>query len=498
MAQSFVVPEDLVLTIDEEGVTIEHDGDIVLHGRLGGRPIRRVVSRGGSVHVPHAESGAHLEAHGNISVAGSAAASVLRAGGNVRVGGDLTAREIDTAGSLAVGGSLDAPTLRTGANLTVEGAARLQNPDIGARGVFLADVTANVIRAASLEFSGGALTAKALQASKSVSIGEVRLQLDAIVAPEVHLSPTTSGRAAVIESLNDLAPSPVKGGFRLAEYAEMFGNAESFLAERGLSPLSADAVRAPAEPNDARERPRPHREHGGRDGAAAEPAPTPEVRPVADEPVPAGAPVDEEAEPSPVAEPEPEPEPVAEPAAEPAAAPGPDADAGPDRDPETAGPSIPDVPVYAAPVADEEEAAQPKRPSPARPAPEYISAPTSWEPIVESAPVAAPIVVETVPAAPAAEPVDAADPLAAAAEHPMHPQLAQTVQKIVECYAGAVIPPAVERLRALVEARAYAEVRAEITNIWSELLKYHQKKGIRIHHQVTTTFNAVNSLVKKM
>ena len=80
----------------------------------------------------------------------------------------------------------------------------------------------------------------------------------------------------------------------------------------------------------------------------------------------------------------------------------------------------------------------------------------------------------------------------------MHDQLAHTVQRIVDCYAEAELPPAVERLRALVESRSYAEVRAEITNIWSELLKYHQKKGIRIHHQVTTTFNAVNSLVKKM
>jgi hypothetical protein len=110
----------------------------------------------------------------------------------------------------------------------------------------------------------------------------------------------------------------------------------------------------------------------------------------------------------------------------------------------------------------------------------------------------APVVVESAPAAPAAEPIPTDDPLAGAAEHPMHAQLAQTVSRIVDCYADAELPPAVERLRSLVEARSYSVVRAEITNIWSDLLKYHQKKGIRIHHQVTTTFNAVNSLVKKM
>ena len=84
------------------------------------------------------------------------------------------------------------------------------------------------------------------------------------------------------------------------------------------------------------------------------------------------------------------------------------------------------------------------------------------------------------------------------AEHPMHAQLVETVQKIVDCYAGQEIPEAVEKLQSLIEARAYAQVRGEITNIWSELLKFHRKKGLRIHTQVNATFNSVNSIVKKM
>jgi hypothetical protein len=82
--------------------------------------------------------------------------------------------------------------------------------------------------------------------------------------------------------------------------------------------------------------------------------------------------------------------------------------------------------------------------------------------------------------------------------HPMHGQLMDAVAKIVEAYAGTELPPAVERLRGMADTREYERIRGEITNIWSELLKFHQKKGLRIQHQVTTTFNAVNALVKKM
>ncbi|MBM4367975.1 MAG: hypothetical protein FJ102_17310, partial [Deltaproteobacteria bacterium] len=113
-------------------------------------------------------------------------------------------------------------------------------------------------------------------------------------------------------------------------------------------------------------------------------------------------------------------------------------------------------------------------------------------------PASEPAVVVMPPSLPQAVSMHDEDPLAGAVEHPMHAQLAETVQKIVDCYANQELPPAVEKLRDLVAGRNYTQVRAEITNIWSELLKFHQKKGMRIAHQVTSTFNSVNSMVKKM
>ena len=83
-------------------------------------------------------------------------------------------------------------------------------------------------------------------------------------------------------------------------------------------------------------------------------------------------------------------------------------------------------------------------------------------------------------------------------EHPLHGQLLEAVNRISDSYGDSQLPPAVAHLQGLIETRSYDRIRAEITTIWSDLLKFHQKKGMRIQHQVTTTFNTVNSLVKKM
>ncbi len=442
MPQSFVVPEDVVLTFESDGVSIEYAGDIVLHGRVGGKPLRRVVSHGGNVTLASAEGADHIEAHGNITVLGAMQATVVKAGGALRVGGDLEAETVDVEGDVDASGGLAVPSLRVNGRLSVRGAAVMQTPTLGGDAEFHGDVAANVLRARNFQFNGGTLSARGVQAQVAVRIGAVRLQVDAIVSPEVTLQPTTSGRAAVIESHNELGASAVKGGFRLAEYAEIFGNVHGFLKERGLTALEATAG-AEAGPPDSAPEAEPERRRSRQ----------------------------------PKAEPEPEPQP------EPEAAPAPvyvEAVLEPEEEPET----------------DRAEPPAESPPLPAEDPPDVI-----WEPIVD-----APRPGDSTSGAfeslrerrRQAEGLSDGGAAADRGPHALQAQLAQTVERIADCYADMEVPPAVERLRTLVAAQSYPEVRAEITNIWSELLKYHQKKGIRIHHQVTTTFNAVNALVKKM
>lgn len=586
MAKSkpFVVPEGVVFQIEDDGVTIENAGDIVLHTDFGGRTLKRIVSREGDIELHGTVNAGELHAAGSLRAHGNATVATLRTGGDVvvqgdanlaniiaggelrvtgsaqlgnaelasglDVGGKLSAGHLRVAASAAVAGDLGASSVSVGSSLTVGGS--LQSGPVQAGGdvkvggntniaglhsggtVALAGaVVAATITAQTILLSGPAVQTRGLQGALRVAIGAAKVTVDAIIAPQVDLDPKTSGRVTVIELQNELGPNAVKGGFRLADYGEMFGNPEGFLAERGLVALgdapaappdggSAPAVAPPAEPiqttantavsasqlEQANESAPAAVESEVAESVASEQAAEsaapqataakatkPDVEPVESEPLEGDAgdePSDWEV---PVAA-------VVIPPAIPVVAEiiAPEA--------QSTEESIPVVEAVAAEAdsaetepADDHATGEPARiaiPSePARPSGDPFASVVTIDPVAPNEP-ASPNEAPAASSLSKSHSMHDDDPLSQAAEHPMHGQLADTVQRIVDCYAGQEVPPAVENLRKLVAARQYPQIRAEITNIWSELLKFHQKKGMRIQHQVTTTFNSVNGLVKKM
>jgi hypothetical protein len=78
----------------------------------------------------------------------------------------------------------------------------------------------------------------------------------------------------------------------------------------------------------------------------------------------------------------------------------------------------------------------------------------------------------------------------------LYVKLSDAVGRIQACYDGKEIPPAVAELRAYVEARDYTGLRRSITEVWNGLLTFHQKRGIRPHHQVTHAFNVIHGLMQ--
>ena len=395
---AFVVPAGVVFQITEDGVTIENQGDIVLHTDFG-RTLTRVTSHEGSIEVHASSTAGTLSARGNITVVGSLKATQVDAGGDVSVSGTAAIKNVTAVGSIhlagnATGDLVEAASIRIGGDAQID---RTQSSGaVQVAGAF----GGGTIRGGDVDLAGP-VTARGIQGARSVRIGNGKVQIDAVIAPEVRLDAGTSGRITIVECQNEVGSNAVKGGFRLADYEEMFGDPTQFLAERGLSPLGTEAP-APPPPSPKK--------------AKAEPPP-PVVMPVIEAPT------------------DPEPTPAA--------------------------------------AAEEESPTVVTEAPPATPTPVQMEIDEDEEPA--PAPTAS-----VVP------------------EHQLHPQLMDAVIKILDCYGGAEVPPAVIHLRTLIDTHEYDQVRAEITTIWSDLLKFHQKKGMRIQHQVTTTFNTINSLVKKM
>ena len=88
-------------------------------------------------------------------------------------------------------------------------------------------------------------------------------------------------------------------------------------------------------------------------------------------------------------------------------------------------------------------------------------------------------------------------PAPAGVDPAIHQEIVDTVARIEACYADSELPPAVMRLQGLVADRDYQAIRTSITEIWNELIKFHQQRGMRIQPQVTTTFNTINSIVRR-
>lgn len=214
-----------------------------------------------------------------------------------------------------------------------------------------------------------------ISATERIAIGPAKLQCDVIIAPEIVLDPKVSGRVTVVESLNEVGPTKIKGGFTLADYEDTFANSTAFLAERGLQPLT-----------------------GHKAAPLFEPLQVPEE----------------------------------------------------------------DIPL----VDDDFLAAAEE---------EAIDDPHSlgiedMEPLAE---------------------------LGAASTSDLQVKLSDALGKIVHCYEGTDLPPAIGELKLLVEQQDYPGLRQNITEVWNGLLGFHQKRGIRPHHQVTHAFNVIHGLVQE-
>jgi len=94
--------------------------------------------------------------------------------------------------------------------------------------------------------------------------------------------------------------------------------------------------------------------------------------------------------------------------------------------------------------------------------------------------------------------------LAAAPAAPMDPfgkEVMGLISKIKELY-GNDVPPSIQKLESDAMKAANKEglksVKANITDYWNDTLRHHKNAGIRLPHSVATTFNMLNTLLRKI
>jgi cytoskeletal protein CcmA (bactofilin family) len=300
--------------------------------------------------------------------------------GRIEVGGDLT---VQLSTSLT-------GTVRCGGTLSVNG-----------------DIDAEHVHAREISLGRQNVKCRTLSADQRITLGAGTIVADVIIAPEIVMDPKAQGRVTVIESQNERGATKIKGGFGLADYEDMFGNADEFLAQRGLRRLDA----------------------GGPLASGSAPKPT-------SPPTRSRAP----------------------------------------------------TPVTTSTVVPDDATQRITRAAPAPAPPRKAAAPAIDEDTEDPVSVSFDD-LEPVETAAAAD--------AATNRNDVHQRLVDALGRITACYEGTDLPPAVHELQELVKGKDYDALRQNITEVWNGLLGFHQKRGIRPHHQVTHAFNVINNLVQQ-
>jgi hypothetical protein len=369
--------------------------------------------------------------------------------------GDRMDRVVSQEGSVTLRGSFDLERVAA-----PKGTVRLEGK-----------VKARSVQGEVVEIVASRFVAAAVQGSKQIVVGATRIDADVLVAPRIDIDAKAAGRVPIIECHNEPGPNAIKGGFSIAEYDELIGNVESYLAERGVEPLEPgedddqeeddeepsdvvieahaadeaslealdeddDIEEAEEAPDEATEDPDTYTDAVALQVGVATAAP--------DEPV--------------VIEPGVEPEPVQV-----------------EEDEEL--PSLP------------EDASEPEggiRTESLPLPPGAKSAPLEEEPEGDGPQDAERIaqVDETF------QDIDADE------SDTTHGQLLEILAELRSCYEDSEQPPVLSELSELVDSREYDEIVSRLPQIWNDLVKYHREQGLRIRRQVTTTFNNIMTIVK--
>ena len=159
---------------------------------------------------------------------------------------DLSGDTLDITydGDIHIESDLGKPlgTIRAGGDLTIK--LPKVTGDLEAKGeVHIAgEIDAKRLHGKTVVLGRQRTRCTTITADQTITIGASELKVDAIVAPEIRLDPKASGRVTVIESLNERGATKIKGGFSVADYDDMIGDAASFLADRGVTPLDRSAA----------------------------------------------------------------------------------------------------------------------------------------------------------------------------------------------------------------------------------------------------------------
>jgi cytoskeletal protein CcmA (bactofilin family) len=286
---AFIIPKGLRFEQTEQGIIIEHEGDIILQENLGST-IQKITSTKGDIHiyVPletteiiaprgkiftehdlvahrleaqiiHSKASLHvkeqvittavlrvdgdietlkLTAHGSVTIGGSARVEHVAVEGDLTISQDLTCEQLYCTDNVTVNRDIKANNIESkGTKFECKGNVKANELIADLASLTLKHTSEiGILRANNINIEGSSHQIKAIQAKDTVSISATEINADVLFCAHISISEESIGKIMVLETNHPPKPHRLKGCLQLVDLEGFIPNVDEFLQVRGINP----------------------------------------------------------------------------------------------------------------------------------------------------------------------------------------------------------------------------------------------------------------------
>ena len=184
----------------------------------------------------------NLSAEGSLQITGNAHLESVEVKGLARFGADVKLKNASFGSDLSVQGDIVGENISAQGNIRIHGNTRANKLTSDFAKISCdKDVFLKLLRAKNIVLKGKKIDITAIQAYLHASIAEGSLNSDVLVAKKADIHPNAIGKIMIVDVESPLGPHSIKGCLSLEDIRPLLPNPQKFIQQRGILLNPAEA-----------------------------------------------------------------------------------------------------------------------------------------------------------------------------------------------------------------------------------------------------------------
>ena len=177
----------------------------------------------------------HISAEGSVQINGNATFETININGSTRFGADVRFNKAEFGSDLIVQGNCTGEDISSKGNIRIHGKTRAYKLICDYAKISCdKDVFLKLLRGKNIVLRGKKIDITAIQAHHHVAISEGSINSDVLVAQKADIHPNTIGKIMIVDVDYPLGPHSIKGCLSLEDIAPLLPNPQKFIQQRGI------------------------------------------------------------------------------------------------------------------------------------------------------------------------------------------------------------------------------------------------------------------------